>query len=114
MDVRASPILLCSLCCANTIGTAIRSLLIGEAQRIQKNLRKLLIGAANSPRFAFWRSLGAPLRLLAQGRYVACSALLICSELAYKFGSTDQGKRKYGKNKIKVNQNKQILSSATI
>jgi hypothetical protein len=65
MDVRASPILSCSLCGANTIGAAIRSPLIGEAQRIKKNLRKLLIGAANSPRFAYWRSEGTPLRLLA-------------------------------------------------
>jgi hypothetical protein len=54
---------LCSLCCTNTIGAAIRSPLIGEAQQIKKNPRKLLIGAANSPRFAYWRSEGAPLRL---------------------------------------------------
>jgi hypothetical protein len=63
MDVRASPILSCSLCGANTISAAIRSPLIGEAQRIKKNPRKLLIGAANSLRFAYWRSEGAPLRL---------------------------------------------------
>jgi hypothetical protein len=29
----------------------------------KKNPRKLLIGAANSPRFAYWRSEGAPLLL---------------------------------------------------
>ncbi len=34
MDVCAWPILSCSLCCANTIGAAIRTPLIGEAQRI--------------------------------------------------------------------------------
>jgi hypothetical protein len=53
MDVRASPILSCSLCCANAIGAAIRFLLTVEAQQIKKNPLKLLIGAANSPRFAF-------------------------------------------------------------
>ncbi len=63
MDVRALPILSCSLGCANTIGAAIRSLLIDEAQRIKINLRKLLIGAANLPGFAYWRSEGTPLRL---------------------------------------------------
>jgi hypothetical protein len=31
MVIRASPILSFSLCCANTIGAAIRTLLIGEA-----------------------------------------------------------------------------------
>ncbi len=61
MDVRALPILSCSLCCTNTIGAAIQSPLIGEAQRIKKNPRKLLIGAANLPRFAYWHSEGAPL-----------------------------------------------------
>jgi hypothetical protein len=63
MDVCASPILSCSLCCANTIGAAIRSPLIGKVQRMKKNPGKLLIGAANSLRFAYWRSEGAPLRL---------------------------------------------------
>jgi hypothetical protein len=65
MDVRASPILLCSLCGANTISAAIRSLLIGEAQRIKKIRENFLlalqirraspIGAAKAPRFAYKR-----------------------------------------------------------
>jgi hypothetical protein len=63
MDVHASPILLCSLCCANTICTAIHAPLIGEVQQINKNLRKQLIGAGNVPLFAYWRGEGAPLRL---------------------------------------------------
>ncbi len=63
LAVRASPVLLFPLCSANTIGPAIRSPLIGELQRIKKNPQKLLIGATNSPCFAFWRGKGAPLRL---------------------------------------------------
>ncbi len=51
MDVCASPILSCSLYCANTIGAAIRVPLIGEAQRIIKNPRNQLIGAANAHHF---------------------------------------------------------------
>jgi hypothetical protein len=64
--VRASPILSVSLCSANTIGTANRSPLIGEAQRIKKIrenfslalqiCRALPIGAKKAPRFAFKRS----------------------------------------------------------
>jgi hypothetical protein len=61
--VRASPILSVRLCSANTIGTAIRVPLIGEAQRIKKNPRKFLIGATNSLRFTYRRGEGAPLRL---------------------------------------------------
>ncbi len=61
--VRALPILLCSLCCANTVGATIRTRLIGEARQIWKIREKLIIAAANSPRFAYWRSEGAPLRL---------------------------------------------------
>jgi hypothetical protein len=61
--VHTSPILSVPLCSANTIGPANRYPLIGEAQRIKKNPRKLLIGATNSPRFAYWRGEGAPLRL---------------------------------------------------
>jgi hypothetical protein len=52
MDVRALPILSCSLYCANTVGAAIRAPLIGEAQRIKKNPQKQLIGAANVHHFA--------------------------------------------------------------
>ncbi len=66
MDVRALPILLCSLFCTNTIGTAIRSPLIGKALRTEKKIREnfLLalrirraspIGAAKAPRFSFKR-----------------------------------------------------------
>jgi hypothetical protein len=53
--------LLClSLCYANTTGPAPQ---IGEAQRINKNQRRVLIGAANAPDFAYRRSECAPLRL---------------------------------------------------
>jgi hypothetical protein len=65
MDVRALPILSCSLYCANTIGVAIRALLIGEAQRIKKireiNLLALQMrialpkGAESTHRFAHKR-----------------------------------------------------------
>jgi hypothetical protein len=51
------------LCSANTIVPAIRSPPIGEAQRKKKSAKKLLIAAMNSPRFAYWRGEGAPLRL---------------------------------------------------
>ncbi len=126
MDVSASPILLCSLCCANTLGAAIRSPLIGEAQRIKKIRENFLwalrirraspIGAAKAPSFAFKRRERrsanntfyiAPIQLA-----LHCSSL-ICPEPTYKFGSTDR-KWKYGKSKMKVNQNKKIMSSATI
>ncbi len=50
-DVSAVPILSFPLCCANTIGPAIRVPIIGDVQRIKKSV-KLLIGAANSPHFA--------------------------------------------------------------
>ncbi len=43
--VRASPILSCSLCCANTIGAAIRTPLIGEA-------RQLLVSCGGGRRLA--------------------------------------------------------------
>ncbi len=65
MDVRALPILLCSLCCANTIGAAIHSPLIGKAQRMKKIRENFLlalrirlpspIGAAKEPCFVFKR-----------------------------------------------------------
>jgi hypothetical protein len=65
MDVRASPILWYSLCCANTIGAAIRSPLIGEAQQIKKIRENFLLalricraspmGVAKALRFAFKR-----------------------------------------------------------
>jgi hypothetical protein len=61
--VRALPILLFPLCSANTIGPAIHSSPKGKAQQKKKNPRKLLIGAMNSPRFAYWHGEGAPLRL---------------------------------------------------
>jgi hypothetical protein len=54
--IRASPILLFSLYCANTIGAAIRTPLIGEAQRTKKNPRKLHIGTTNSPCFEVRRA----------------------------------------------------------
>jgi hypothetical protein len=85
-----------------------------------------------SAKTSYWRCEFATLLLLAQRRRrasplsrgcnlsannsaktVACSASLICLELAYKFDSTDR-KQKYGKNKMKVNQNEKIMSSATI
>jgi hypothetical protein len=50
--VRAVPILLYPLHCANTIGAAVHTLLIGEAQRIWKICKYLIIGAAKVPRFA--------------------------------------------------------------
>jgi hypothetical protein len=55
-----------SLCCANTICSAIHTLPKGEAQRTKKkNPRKLCIGATNSPRFAYRsgeRSPASPIR----------------------------------------------------
>jgi hypothetical protein len=64
MVVRAPPILSFYLCSTNTIGPAIRSPPIGEAQQTLKKIREnfLLalwirpaspIGAASVPRFAF-------------------------------------------------------------
>jgi hypothetical protein len=128
MDVHALPILSCPLCCANTIGAAICSPLIGEAQQIKKIRENFLlalqirraspIGAAKALHFAFKqrerRSTSKhSIQRQYSWRYVARSASLICPERAYKCGSTDW-KWKYGKNKMKVNQNEKIMSSATI
>ncbi len=59
--VYALPILLFLLCCANTNGPVICTLVIGEAQQITKNLRKLVIAAMNLPRFAYRRGKYSPL-----------------------------------------------------
>jgi hypothetical protein len=42
---------------------AIRTPLIGEVRRILKIRENLIIGAANLPRFAYWRSEGSALCL---------------------------------------------------
>ncbi len=114
IEVRTSPILLFPLCYANTIGPAICTLPVGEAQRIKKihknfslalRIRHALpVGVAMVPRFAFKRSLqhsannGSQYNLC----YIARSASPIFPELAYKLDSTDW-KWKYGKNKLKPN-----------
>jgi hypothetical protein len=49
IDVRASPILSLPLYCTSITSAAICTPPIGGAQRIKKNLQKLLIGAAASP-----------------------------------------------------------------
>ncbi len=67
LGVRASPILSFPLCSINIVGPAIRSQLIGEAQRIKKNPQKLLIGTTNLPRFAYWNGQFAPFRFKVQG-----------------------------------------------
>jgi hypothetical protein len=110
------------------MGAAIRSPLLGKAQRIKKFCENFLlalqihraspIGAAKAPRFTFKRrerrsANNAFYIMPIQWRYVTCSASLICPELTYQFGSTER-KQKYGKNKMKVNQNEKIMSSATI
>jgi hypothetical protein len=119
MVVRASPILSFSLYSTNTIGPAIRAPPIGEAQRTLKNPRKLLIGATNSPRFAYRcgeRSPALPISARCHAppiflavaaiqrqyywRYVARSASPILPELAHNPGRSGR-KRKYGENKTK-------------
>jgi hypothetical protein len=52
---RALPILFCPLRCANTIGTAILTTLVGEAANI-KNPQIFGIGTANAPCFAYRRN----------------------------------------------------------
>ncbi len=71
-DLRASPILTCSLCCTNTIGAVIHAPLIGEVQRINKNPRKQLICAANAPLFPLRG--GERARFAYKGR-AQCSAI---------------------------------------
>jgi hypothetical protein len=44
----ATPILLCPLCCANTIGAAVFILLTGKARQIIKINKFLFIGTANA------------------------------------------------------------------
>jgi hypothetical protein len=109
MDVGTSPIISCSLYCANTIGAAIRAPLRGEAQRIKKiseiNLLGLQMritspkGAESAHRFAYKRRAQRS-AIQYYWRYVARTTLPIFPELAYNLGSTDR-KRKYGKTKMK-------------
>ncbi len=118
IDVRASPILSFPLCCANTIGPAIRNAPVGEAQRIKKNPQKLLIGAAKVPHFAFKRRVQRTANNVStqrqySWRHVAHSALPIYPELAYNLGSTDW-KRNYGKNKMKAKESNIKTPSATV
>ncbi len=87
----------------------IRSPLIGEALLPIRHVS--LIGTAKAPRFAFKR------RERCSANTVGTTSIevfrLLGPELAYKFSSTDR-KRKYGKDKMKVNQNEKIMSSDAI
>jgi hypothetical protein len=88
MDVRTSPILSCSLCCANTIGAAIRAPLIGEAQQIKKicknNLLALRIslpspkGEESVPRFAYKRRAQRSTINVSCDVYIAQTLLALC------------------------------------
>ncbi len=63
--IRASPTLLYTLCSANTISAAIRTLLKGEEWQIKKNPQIFGIGAANAPCFAYRNVEYTQLHLLA-------------------------------------------------
>jgi hypothetical protein len=109
--VSALPILSFPLRCASIIGPAIFTPLIGEAQRIKKTRKLLLVqricptlpmGSANIPSFAFRHrmprsannnSCGSYIASLYWG-YVAGTASLILSGLAYNLGSTDWKQKK--------------------
>ncbi len=80
LDVRALLILSCPLCCANTICTAIRAPLIGEAERINKNPWKQRIVTTKASRFAY--TVGAD----------AFTASPIFPEFAYNLDSTDRNR----------------------
>ncbi len=70
MDVRALPLLSCSLCCTNTICADNCAANRRSAANKQKPTKKL-IGAADTPRFAYRRGEWCPASPISEGRIAA-------------------------------------------